>query len=344
MNQTLNLQKISLIFGIPILLYGCTILLSKSSVFAANPNLLSIGITFDLLLTTPLIYFLLIRKTKIPKTTVIPLTVLGIVIGTYILPSQHQEYLSFFKYWILPIVEISVFSYIVYTIVKLIKQYKLNKTESDDFFIALKTTCNKILPKGIVIPFVTEISVIYYGFIYWRKRKLKENEFSYHKESGIIALLITFLFLIFIETIAIHILLEKWNYILAWIITFLSIYTSLQVFGFLKSMYKRPYIIENNTIFLRHGIMSETTIDINSIESIEISSKDIEFDETIRSLSIFGAMDSHNLIIHLKKENQLLSLYGIKKTYKSLAIHVDDKILFKNTIENNIPKSTDENT
>lgn len=336
MNKAISIQKNLIIFGIPLLIIGLMVLIVKSSMFINSPNELSIGITFDLLLTVPLVYFLLIRKTKIPKTTVVPFLVLGIAICTLILPSENQYYLNLFKTWIFPIVELSILSFVIYNVRKGIKRYKLNKTESFDFFTTLKNTCYEILPKGIVIPVVTEIAVFYYGFLYWKKRELKENEFSYHKDSGTITLLIAIIFIVAIETVVFHILLAKWNSIAAWVLTFLSIYSGIQIFGFLKSMLKRPISIESDRLYLRYGIMTETTIDLKDIDIVEISSKDIETNKEIRKLSFLGELEGHNIIIRLKKENELIGLYGIKRKYRNLALYVDDKIEFKNRINSTL--------
>ena len=246
MNKSLNLQKNLIIFGVPFFIIGLMVFISNSSIFISNPNSLSIGITFDLLLITPLVYFLLIRKTNIPKTTIVPFLIVGIVICSFILPTKNQYYLNLFKVWVLPIVELSVLSFVIFNVRKGIKKYKQNKIESFDFFTTLKSTCYEILPKGLVVPVVTEIAVFYYGFINWRKRKLRENEFTYHKNSGTITLLIALIFIIAIETVTIHFLLAKWNTTVAWILTCLSIYTSFQIIGFVKSMIKRPISIENN--------------------------------------------------------------------------------------------------
>lgn len=339
MDKSLNFRKNLIIFGIPLFIMGLMVFITKTPIFTANPNSLSLGITFDLLLTIPFIYFLLIRKTRIPKTTVVPFLILGIVVCSLILPPQDQYYLDLFKTWFLPIIELSILSYVIYKVGKGIKQYKLNKNHSVDFFTVLKSTCYEILPKGLVIPVVTEIAVFYYGFIYWKKRELKSNEFTYHKNSGTISLLIAIIFIVIIETVTIHLLLAKWSIAVAWIFTFLSIYSGIQIFGFLKSMLKRPISIENDQIYLRYGIMTETIVDVKDIDSIEISSKDIELNKETRKLSFLGELESHNVIIRLKQENVLTGLYGIKKKYKNLVLHIDDKTEFKNQINNilNIP-------
>jgi len=331
MNGTLNLSRNILNFGIPLSLLGILILLMKSPFLAGNEPLV-IGITADLLLTVPLIYFLLIRNSQIPKTTVIPVLIIGLLIGSFFLPKESQQYLIYFKTWILPFLELAVLVYVFYHVRKAVLQFKVNEKSTFDFFTSLKKTCHEILPKKVVMPVLTEIAVFYYGFIYWKRRELKANEFSYHKDSGTIALLMITILIVAIETAVVHVFLSKWSNVAAWILTFLSIYSGIQIFGFLKSMFKRPISIEKDLLCLRYGIMMETTININDIDSVEVSSKDIELDEETRKLSFLGDLESHNIIIHLKKENELVGLYGIRRKYKNLVLYVDDKTEFTNQI------------
>ena len=117
MNKTLNIQKSLIIFSIPLLIIASMAVLTYSALFTTHSNELSLAITIDLLLTTPFIYFLLIRKTTIPKTTVVPFVIIGVVVCSFILPSENQYYLSLFKTWVLPIIEVSVLSYIIYNII-----------------------------------------------------------------------------------------------------------------------------------------------------------------------------------------------------------------------------------
>ena len=339
MNKTLNTPKRVFIFALPLLVIATMVLITQSSFFLSAPYKLSLGITIDLLLTTPLIYFLLIRKSRIPKLTIVPILIIGVIICTYIIPSENQFYLSLFKTWILPVIELIVLSFVIYKVVKTVQLYKLNKSKSCfDFYTVLKSTCYEVLPKVVVIPMVTEIAVFYYGFLNWKKVKLKSNEFSYHKDSGTIGLLIALLFLIAIETVAFHLLLASWNITTAWVLTGISIYSGIQIFGFLKSMLKRPIIIENDIIYFRYGIMNESTVNIENIESIELSIKDIVLTKTTRKLFFLGDLEGHNLVIKLKKENTMTGLYGIKRTYKVLALHIDDKHNFKERIDYAIQK------
>ena len=333
MTKRLNLEKTVLPFAVLLFIIAMMVGISQTRMFSANSGTISIGITFDLLLTAPIVYFLFIRKTNIPKFTVLPVLVLGMVVASLIIPPENQYYLHLFKIWVFPIIELTILSYVSYNLIKAIKKYSVHKTTSFDFLTTLKKTCQEILPRFAVIPVVTEIAVFYYGFIHWKKRTLKAGEFSYHKNSGTITVLIGILLIVATETVVLHILLAKWSTVAAWIVSFLSIYSGVQIFGFLKSMYKRPIRVTKDQLFLRYGIMSETTIALKNIDAIEISSKEFVKDNETRKLSIFGELETHNIVIRLKRENELIGLYGLKRTYKNLACYVDDGVAFKELID-----------
>ena len=211
MIRRIQLSRSLITFGIPIILFGILVLLIKSSLPNGNSSL-NLAITIDLLLTIPIIYFLLIRKSQIPNTTAIPIMVIGLLIGSYFLPKESQAYLNLFKNWVLPFVELFILFYVIFKVRKAIKTYKNLRSTSLDFYDTLKNVCFEILPKKLALPFATEVAVIYYGFINWKTRRLKSNEYFYHKKSGTPALLGGFIMIIVIETIALHFLIALWEW------------------------------------------------------------------------------------------------------------------------------------
>jgi len=332
--NTLILRNRNLItFGVPLALILAMVVLSKSSIFLMYPKELSVGITFDLILIIPIIYFLLIRKSEIPNITTTPFFIAGIIIASFIIPKDFQFYLTQVKNWVLPVVEIAIFFLVIYKVRQLNKTVSKDFAETLDFYSSLKSASAQILPKKLSSAFATEIAVIYYGLFNWKKRKLNSNEFSYHKSSGTIALLSVFIFLILIETSVIHLLLVKWSTVAAWILSILSIYTIIQVFGIMRSMSKRPIAIENGVVKLRYGLFSESTILLSNISNVEITTKSIEFNNSIRKLSPLRDLESHNVVINLKKESTLYGLYGIKSTYTTLAFYVDDEVRFEGELK-----------
>ncbi|KAA1245259.1 hypothetical protein [Aquimarina sp. RZ0] len=338
MTKQLDIKSLFIIFGIPLSSILLLILLTTSRLFEANQQLLSTAITADLIFTIPFVYFLLIRKKKIPKLTIISFGILGMMISYMIIPKENQLLLSIIKTWVFPFVELGIAFFVISKVRSTLKKFKKNQHISPDFFTVLQQTCREILPKKIATLLAMEIAVFYFGFMFWKKQVLHSTEFTYHKNSGTIGLLAGLILIITIETYVLHILLIRWSTVAAWIITGLSIYSGIQIFGFLKSIYNRPILIQDGKLYLRYGIMSETSIDINNIVSVTISSASIEFNDKIRKLSPFGELESHNVLITVHKENALFGLYGMKKSFKTLALYIDDKERFKTEIEGQLPQ------
>lgn len=332
MTNKISIKKNFISFGIPLVLFFVLIFLMKSSSINLSDKL-SFAITVDLLLSVPLVYFLLIRKTQISKTTVIPVMFIGLLIGSYFMPKEDQTYLFFFKTWIFPIIEVSVFTFLIIKVRDKIKNFRESEGSAPDFYTILKSTCYEILPKRVVMIIVTEIAVFYYSFISWKTKPLLENEFSYHKQSGTQALFGAFILIIIIETIAFHFLLALWSIVLAWVLTILSIYTTVQVFGFAKSLSKRPILLNNNSLTLKYGILNETEISFLDIEKIEISNRLPIKDLSLAMLSPIAKFENHNVLIYLNNENEIVNLYGMKKKFKVIGVFFDEPKKFKDKID-----------
>lgn len=120
----------------------------------------------------------------------------------------------------------------------------------------------------------------------------------------------------------------------------MSIYTAIQLFGFLKSLSQRPTTIRNNHLIIRYGIFAETEIRLQDIEFIELSTSNLKLDNLTKKLSTFGELESPNVIIKLKKEYCLSGLYGIRKKFTNLALYLDNREEFKSKVETILPQKT----
>jgi len=332
--KTTNRYQTISIYGIPFLLIFLSVLILKSNVFKENSNLLSFGITFDFVISIPFIYYLLIRKTKISTKSISILLTVNIILASFFIPKQNQYYLELFKNWLLPILELLIIGMLINNVKKSLKKINENETQNTDFFIILKQVLSELIPKKIVIPFATEIAVFYYGFINWKKRKLTENEFSYHKNSGIKTALIAFMISGMIEIFVIHKLLMRWNGTVAWVLTILSIYTAIQIYGIIRSLSKRPILINEKGIHLKYSIISETYIAFENINEIQIFTKEIDKKGAVKYFSPFGKLEGNNIKIELKKEITVIGLYGIKRKMKSFVLFIDEKEKFIQKINN----------
>lgn len=125
----------------------------------------------------------------------------------------------------------------------------------------------------------------------------------------------------------------RWSLVAAWILTGLSIYTALQVFGSARSLSKRPIAIDNEILTLRYGILSETKIPLSEVLTIEKTKQEFEKGDLRRTLSPIGEMEGVNLIITTRNEHTILGLYGFKKKFNTLGLHLDEPDRFHKEIE-----------
>lgn len=327
-----------IVFGIPLGGLAALVVLMQLPLLQEN-NTLALALTVDLLLTIPLVYFLLIRKTEIPKITVFPILLLGVLLGTYYLPPQGQTYLDLFKFWGLPLIEISVLLLIGLKVNRAQKAYSKHKSLNPDFYEVLKKVCQEEFPKKLASLLVSEMAVFYYGFVRWKKRAILPNEYTYHQKSGTPSLLLGLIMVIGIETVSLHFLLAKWSSVAAWILTGLSVYSGLQVIGFAKSLSQRPICCGPDKLLLRYGILNETKLPYTSIDAVVLSTESLKKEKYTRKISPLGDLESHNVIIHFNQIGILEGLYGFNKKFKTLALYLDEPQQFKAQLDLNIEAS-----
>lgn len=325
-----------LIFGIPALIALSLFAVSRSILFAKNPDTLAIAITLDFLITIPVIYFLLIyRRQQIPKITVLSVFVVCLVLASFILPPQQQSLLKSIRVIAVPIIEVLILGFVLLKVRQIIRSYRNETNTQLDFFDILTKACTNVFPGVVGRLLATEIAVPYYLFKTNSKNCPSESEFTYFKKSGIKLTVSVFIGLIVIETIVVHVLLMDHYPTLAWVLSGIGIYTCFQVMALLKSMNHRLIFIDSKSrvLYLRYGFFSQTEIPLSQIISIEKNKKSLPTDKSVVQFSPLGNLDSHNLIIRLKDELLLQRIYGIKKRYRNLAIYIDDRDTFVSQIE-----------
>ena len=154
----------------------------------------------------------------------------------------------------------------------------------------------------------------------------ESSSFSYHKESGAIALYLAFIFVICIETIALHIWIAKWSVVFAWGMTSLSLYSILEIARIIYTIVRRSIEIQGEHVILNYGILGSSTISLTDIATVECVSSDLEFNEQLVKLN--PLMGPYNIVITSNRPQSLKTLYGSKKTYSAIALFVDEKTHF----------------
>ncbi len=329
--ESLAFKKIQLIvYGLPLLIILSSIAIALSPLLKQYPSL-AIGITYDLTLTTPLLFLLLARKRKISKIRVIPIFIVGTVIATYLLPLNEQKHLNIITTYIVPLVEFVLTTIVVSKVYRGLKSFDLKySSDSDDMYIILKRSVADIFGDNWLNKFLaSEIGVFYYAFFAWKKRRTRGNEFTNYKDNASIALAGAFLMVIFIETYAFHVFLIKWSSVAAWTLTITSIYTAFIIFGHIRALIKRPSILTDKKLILKNGLIADISINLDEIDKIEICNKKIESEDLrIGNLGLSKESTNHNVALYFNSPQTIEKMYGFASKCDLLLVYIDNKNKF----------------
>ena len=307
--------------------------LSRSASFKSFPSELALGITLDLIVTMPLLYLLIIRKSSISKKTVIPIIAIGLWSTFFILPKEQHQFIDFFKYYLLPFVEVGIVTTVVLKVRKLRKNMSAERKNHTDFIQLFRSASATVFPKKLIPLLVSEAGMIYYGFIAWKKAPLGPGQFTYHKNNTERVMIYGFMLLIFVELFGLHFLIAKWSVVAAWVLSALSAYSLFQVWGIARSLAQRPISILDQQLCLRFGLVSEVDIDLSTIQDIYLNKKNIEKEDGYFHLGLISDAETPNILIHLSEEVEVLRIYGFHKKTKRIALYVDQPAEFIEYIE-----------
>ena len=331
---TTNRFNWTIALGIPFFIFLSCFLITLSSKFKIDNQLLSNGILADLLITAPLAYFFAIRRTKISKLTVTRIFIAGLLFAGLILKSHSIPILQIIKTWISPVIE----SIVIFIICK--KFYTANKNakvnnNNIDFLLHCRTIMFEIVGNEKIANIISsEISVIYYAFFSGKEKSIDyKTKFTYYEENGLPTVLIAILSLFLIETAGVHFLLSLWSKTIAWVLTGLSIYTCLQLFAHIRALKARPIIINTNSFEIHNGLAGDAFILFDNIEKIELSNKKPTDRESIK-ISLLKVLENHNIVVYLKKTIETTKVFGIKRQADTVLFFVDKPKEFINEITN----------
>lgn len=328
MERTLSYKRIALVYSIPLAIFSMTFFLVFGGYLNNNPELV-IPLAIDLLITAPVLYFLAIRKTTIPNFTAISVLVIGTLITSYILPKENFPELNVVGNIILPLLEIGIVSTLIYGIYTKRKEIISNKNAENDYLSLIRESAEKTFGKTRYASFfASEIAFIYYGFFNWKKVIPKENEFTYHIKSGVGGVLGTLGAVLVIEAFAMHLLIEQWSEIAAWILTFGSVYAIIQITAHIKACSRRLITVEKDILKLKYGLFGDVNIPFGNIESIELTRKIPKESKAVVKQALVDLLEPHNVILYLKEPVLIEGAYGMKKEGKILLLHIDDKERF----------------
>jgi len=309
-----------LALGLPLLVMLSSAIIVYSPFFAAHITGMSTGVTLDLTVTAPFLYFLAIRRTDVSRMTVIRVFVLGVLVAGLLLGGR-SPFLHGIKTWISPVVEAVVVITVIWNIRKARRQAGHGEV---DMLTHLRSIAGKIFGNqrmGDVLG--SELAVIYYALAA-RRRKQRQGgaEFSYARASGAAPVLGVFLMAMVAEGVGLHFLIARWSAMTAWILTGLSAYTMLQVYAHMRAMKSRLVQVKDGMLYLRNGLAADVGVRIDNIEEIRLTTRAVQGDGVLK-LALLGALEGHTVCIRLRQPVTVVRMFGIRRRASVLLFAVD---------------------
>ncbi len=349
--QTASLQRFSgyrtLIWfiGLALLLCATEAWIVQSHYFPQKPDLFSLGITLDIVLGLPTLYYVFVvhRKT-LPAVTLVPVFVVALLLAGYILPTEHHTYLAYARQAV-PLGEIVVVGFIVVQMRQVVRLFKELRSEYVYVIDAVEATFYRVFGKSLVISIVlTEFTLLYYSVFAWRKQFMSEHKsiavFRYHTRGGYPAILGVLLLCVVVETAGLHVLVQQWSHLAAWILTALSVYSALWLCGDFNAMRLNPITLTQERLYLRTGLRWRADIDRANIAEIRVLTTADKRNIANKSSELYKAlritpMGDARLLLTFSQPTEIHGLFGIRKHTRYVALSVDDERRFLTALHDN---------
>lgn len=324
-----NPYPLLLLFGGGFALLAATVI--RTQTFATHPDVLAWALTFDLTISVPLLWwFFAVRTGRASAVTLVPLFVIGVAVAARIIPTAQHSFVDQLRYLAAPL-DLVTIALVVRRVAR------IRRIEGGGDPIArIERACAEIFGNGYAGRAVAfEISIIYYTFSGWRRPA--PAGFTVHQRNSWATLVGVVVFLIGVESIGAHLVVQMWSVKAAWIVTSLDLYGLLWFLGDYQALRQRPTRIESETLVLSYGLRWRAEIPLSAIAAIEPVRSEADWKR--KGVLKMAMLDEPRLLIRFATPQTMQGLAGIKRTFEAIAILADDDAGFEAALRAATPAS-----
>jgi len=253
-------------------IYVIWIAMTHTSRFDVHPDLLSWGAAFDITVTVPFVYWLLVvRRGRARGRSVLAVIALSVVGAKLLLPSGHTAFLQMARFATLPI-ELAI---LILAIHRVRVARRMCPVREADVLTQLQSTLKAIVGNGAAGRALGyEASTFYYAFAdrpsaMRDAEPLREVQFAAAPPFAT-AVFMALLGIIAIETAVLHLLVAMRSSTVAWILTGLSVYAIIWLVAFQRSFSQRFSEIGPAALILRIGLRCDATVPWTNVASVRL--------------------------------------------------------------------------
>lgn len=310
---------------------GVCFAIVRSQHFLAHPDVAAWGITFDLTITMPVVYWLIVvRGGRARPLTIAPLFLAGAAIAAMLLPRSEQSFLHQLRIVAAPL---DILTLVL--VGRKLLQLRRGAAAEGDTVERIGRAAQALFGDGAVAAAVSvEISILWYALFCWRKNMdvpRGKVAVTVHQRAGWDSVVACILVLIVAESIGLHLLLQLWSVKAAWTATALDLYAILWLIGDYHALRLRPTLLGNDSIEVRYGFRWTATIDRSNIAAVERVRGEEQWKR--RGTLRLAMLDDPQFVITLRTPVIAAGIAGLRRTIDAIAIRPDDAASFLTALE-----------
>jgi hypothetical protein len=295
----------------------------RSRAFAMNPDVAAWGVTFDLTISAPLLYwFFVVRNGRARPLTIAPVFLAGSALAALLLPRAQQQFLHDLGLYVGSLAELALIGALVQRIVRMRRE----GLKDADPYVRISTAARAIGGDGRAGDAIaSEVAMIYYALFVWRKREAADDERSmtFHRRHEWSTIVICLLVLIAFESVGVHLLLMRWSTGAAWFWTAMDVWAMVWLIGDYHALRLRRTTFDDETLELRYGMRWSARIALDNIAAIEEIAAESEWKQ--RGVLKVAILDAPRWLITLREPVIANGLAGLRKSIRAIALLPDDE-------------------
>jgi hypothetical protein len=283
--------------------------------------LIGTAAALDLTFTvTFLYYWLLVRPGLRGKATMFFVAVLGLWRASFLFPEVVPG-----KVWIGGGLELAVFAAVGTALWK-----SRRAGRAGDPLERLTAAFSSLVPvPAAARVMASECAVLYYGFCSWRARPdVPEGAqaFTMHKRTMAGDLFFCMAGVSLLEILPVHLFVNHWSRMAAWILTAVSIYGAIWMMAMARAFTLRPSLVSTEGITVRYGLLFRLWIPAQKIRAVRAAN------EPPADAMVMPRNTTPLLYIELSEALDAEIVLGLRKRVSAIGISMDDAGGFESAV------------
>jgi hypothetical protein len=295
--------------------------IARSAAFAREPAVLSLAVTFDLLVGLPLLYYgLVVRRGRAPASTLVPVLFASAGLAHLILPPGGRAHLARAEA-LLPFAELALLPLAALRARAVARAYAAARPSALDAVDALHDAFARALGQPRLGAFLaSELTVFFFALLgpFLRPPPDSARRRSFAAAPGLGGLVFGALVLFASEGLVVHLFVEHFSAPAAWILTALTAYSALWLVADYELVRLRPIALAGDRLRVRVG--ARWRVDVDRALVVALEGPPREGDGAL-DLSASGAP---TCTLALAGPVEVKGPFGIVRSASRLALQVDD--------------------